>query len=125
MDFDEAVERMLNDKDPQFGIIVENTPDCLNFMNELEQHVKRRISTNIRTPLINYAFHGGENAVVITISKYEQGYDRWSHFESLEQIKRHAVEHADNVNWIMYTDICDNLPHINELLNILQLKGDV
>jgi len=106
---DEAVKLLQQRDFPWFGIIVENTAECLDFLDELESHIPyadKCIAAD--GPLRDYAFKYGEAAVAVTLSKYRYGYDRWSGYPSVKymlEFQERGSAVSATVHWVLWNEI--------------------
>lgn len=116
MTFEAAVKRMQKKTGPYFGVIVENTEECRLFLDKLEQYMPPR-TVEKSGPLREYAFEDCGPVVAVTLSRwYANSYNRWSSFNSLEDMLSYAKQSADKVDWIMWYNVSDNDINFSDLL---------
>lgn len=105
MTFETAVARMQEKTGPYFGIIVENKPECIEFLNKLQQYIPSPTVSNM-PPLRDYAFSEGEPIVAVTLSRlFGNSYNRWSSFDSLTQMLSYVERHPATICWVMWYDV--------------------
>jgi len=93
--------------DPYFGIIVENKPECWDFLNKLQQYMPPATVSNM-PPLKEYAFSDAGPVVAVTLSRfYRNQYNRWATFGTLKEMLSYTEQHPEKVNWVMWCDVHD------------------